>query len=103
MGYKLKVTQNALDELSQIVNYISNHLDNPKAAYDFLDKVEEYYCRLIDNPRIYQLCDHKDFSEKGYRKAVIKNYVLIYRIDEDKKTVFILHILYGRQDYYSFI
>ena len=56
-----------------------------------------------DNPKIYQLCDYQNFKEKGYRKAVIKNYVLIYRIDEETNTVYILHFVYGRQDYYSII
>jgi mRNA-degrading endonuclease RelE of RelBE toxin-antitoxin system len=61
------------------------------------------YDRLKDNPKIYQLCDYQNFKEKGYRKAVIKNYVLTYRIDEETNTVYILHFVYGRQDYYSII
>ena len=103
MVYKLLITPSALDELSEIVDYISNNLDNPFSAADFLDKVGECYHRLKDNPKIYQLCDYQNFKEKGYRKAVIKNYVLIYRIDEETNTVYILHFVYGRQDYYSII
>ena len=76
MAYSLFITQNAADELAGIVDYIANHLDNPKAAADFLDRVEECYERLAENPKIYQLCDYQDFKEKGYRKVIIKNYVL---------------------------
>lgn len=103
MAYSLLMTRNASDELDEIVDYISNNLDNPTAAGDFLDKVEECYSRLADNPRIYQLCDHRDFREKGYRKVMIKNYVMIYRVDEKAHTVNILHVFFGRQDYYSII
>ena len=103
MAYKLFITQNASDELDGIVNYISNHLDNPSAAVSFLDKAEDCYSRLSDNPKIYQLCDYQDFKEKGYRKAVVNNYVMIYRIDEVTDTVYILHIFFGRQDYYHMI
>ena len=103
MVYKLLITPSALDELSEIVDYISNNLDNPFFSSFFLDKVGECYDRLKDNPKIYQLCDYQNFKEKGYRKAVIKNYVLIYRIDEETNTVYILHFVYGRQDYYSII
>lgn len=103
MAYKLFITQNASDELEEIVDYIANHLDNRSAAISFLDKAEDCYLRLKDNPKIYQLCDYHDLKEKGYRKAVVNNYVVIYRIDEATDTVYILHIFFGRQDYYHMI
>ena len=103
MGYKLLITPSALDELSEIVDYISNNLDNPFSAADFLDKVGECYDRLKDNPKIYQLCDYPEFKEKNYRKAIIKNYVLIYRIDETTQTVNLLHFFFGRQNYFSIL
>ena len=103
MAYNVSITDGASTELGEILGYIINRLQNPNAAKDFLDKVEECYGRLTDNPKIYQLCDYENFKEKGYRKAVVKNYVIIYRIDEAAKTVYILHIFYGRQNYYSYI
>lgn len=87
-------------KLSVISSTVCKTLVPPKI---FLDKVGECYGRLAENPKIYQLCDHENFKEKGYRKAVVKNYVLIYRIDEAAKAVYILHIFYGRQNYYSYI
>lgn len=36
---------------------------------------------------------------KGYRKAVIRNYVLIYKVDEKNRTVLLLRFFYGKQDY----
>ena len=103
MAYELFITQNASDELDEILDYIANHLDNPPAAAAFLDKVRECYTRLSENPRIYQLCDYPDFKEKGYRKVVINHYVMLYRIDEKSGVVYILHIFFGRQDFYHLI
>ena len=103
MAYNISITDGASAELGEILDYIINRLQNPNAAKDFLDKVGECYGRLAENPKIYQLCDYENFKEKGYRKAVVKNYVLIYRIDEAAKAVYILHIFYGRQNYYSYI
>ena len=103
MAYNVSITDGASAELGEILDYIINRLQNPSAAKDFLDKVGECYGRLAENPKIYQRCDYEKFKEKGYRKAVIKNYVLIYRIDEAAKAVYILHIFYGRQNYYSYI
>ena len=103
MAYNVSITDGASAELGEILGYIINRLQNTSAAKDFLDKVGECYGRLAGNPKIYQLCDYENFKEKGYRKAVVKNYVLIYRIDEAAKAVYILHIFYGRQNYYSYI
>ena len=103
MAYNLFITQNAANELDEIVDYIANHLDNQSAAIGFLDKVQDCYSRLSDNPKIYQLCDYRDFREKGYRKVIVNNYVIIYKIDEKSDTVYILHIFFGRQDYYPMI
>lgn len=103
MAYKLSITNNAAAELDDILSYLSKYLDNSAAASDFLDKVEESFHRLSDNPKIYQLCDHRDFKEKGYRKVVIKNYIMIYRVDETTSTVYILHFFYGRRNYYEYL
>ena len=103
MAYKLFITQNAADELDEIVNYIGSCLNNPSAVISFLDKIKECYTRLSDNPKIYQLCNYHDFKEKGYRKVVINNYVMIYRIEEESGIVYILHFFFGRQDYYKIL
>ena len=103
MAYKLFITVDASYELDDIVRYMSVDLANPIAAQSFLERVDACFERLLDNPKLYQLCDHRDFRAKGYRKVVINNYVLIYRYDESSSTVYILHIFFGGRDYQSLI
>ncbi|MBR1534765.1 MAG: type II toxin-antitoxin system RelE/ParE family toxin [Ruminococcus sp.] len=103
MAYNLVITNDANDELDKIVDYIAVNLQNPKAASDFLDQVESSYDLLIDNPRIYQLCDYPTFKEKQYRKVVINNYIMIYKIDETTDIVNVMHFFYGKRDYYNMI
>lgn len=50
-------------------------------------------------PYLYEQCRDPRLSSKGYRKAVIKHYLLIYRVDEAQKTVYLLRFFYGRQNY----
>jgi len=97
--YKLVVTELANQDLDQIVSYIAVELANQKAAGDFLDEVRQCYAHLKDNPLMYAKCDHERLASDGYRKAIIKNYVLIYIVDEDSKTVRILRFFYGARDY----
>ncbi len=101
--YKIKVTSLAEKELSEIIVYISQHLKNPAAATRFLDEVAQCYGRLKDNPMQYEFCRDDRLSKLRYRKVVIKNYVLIYRVEDMSKTVYILHLFYGRRDYQKLI
>ena len=50
---------------------------------------------------MYAECQDKRLRAEGYRKIVIKNYVLVY--DEASKTVNVLRFFYGAQDYVKFI
>ena len=54
-------------------------------------------------PFMYELCQDVRLRSLGYRKALINNYVMIYRVDEGTKTVYILRFFYGRLDYEKLI
>lgn len=48
---------------------------------------------------MYEACRDLRLRAKEYRKAVIRNYVLIYKVDEKNRTVLLLRFFYGKQDY----
>ena len=97
--YNLETTDNAEDDLSEIISYIAMNLNAPKAASDFADQVYDCYDRLEDNPYIYEECRDARLKKEGYRRAVIKNYILLYKINEDEKAVIVHRFFYGSQDY----
>lgn len=101
--YKLKISELAHQDLDKIVSYIVVQLANPKAAGDFLDEVDKCYGYLKSNPFMYAKCQDKRLEREGYRKVSIKNYVLVYKIDEISKTVNILRLFYAAQDYVKLI
>ena len=90
--YKLFVTELAHQDLNNIVAYIAVQLANPKAAGDFLDEVTACYGFLKSNPMMYERCPDGQLGQEGYRKAVIKNYVLVYKINEASKTVSMMRL-----------
>lgn len=101
--YRLVVSELAHSDLDNIVSYIAIQLANPLAATTFLDEVEKCYGCLKSNPFIYERC-HDAFMEKeAYRKATIKNYVLVYKVDEAARVVIIHRFFYGAQDYIKLI
>ena len=101
--YKLVITELAHQDLDNIVSYIALQLSNPKAAGDFLDDVTACYGLLKSTPMMYGRCQDRRLGQEGYRKAVIKNYVLVYKVNEASKIVSIMRFFYGAQDYTQLI
>lgn len=52
---------------------------------------------------MYALCDNDRLKSKKYKKAVIKNYIMFYRVDEEKQTIYIMRFIYGRRDYINLL
>ncbi|MFI3169711.1 MAG: type II toxin-antitoxin system RelE/ParE family toxin [Faecalibacterium sp.] len=97
--YKLQVTHQAAEELERITDYIAVQLDSPGAALDWLLEVDKHYERLENTPYMYEACHDAILRRKGYRRIVIRNYILVYKIAELEKTVQILHFFHGTQNY----
>ncbi len=103
MAYKIVISKEAHKDIDDIVNYIAIELANPTAATSFLDDVEKSYTEVLNNPRMYSLCQDARLSREGYRKIVIKNYLVLYRIDDEAKKIFIVRIIYGGRNYPEFV
>lgn len=103
MGYRIVETELALQDLDNILEYIAVSLSNPTAAADFADAVEDCYSALEEMPLMFEFCRNPRLRAQGYHKAVIKNYVMVYKLDERAKAVQVMRFFYGRQDYEKLI
>lgn len=101
--YKLNLSELAHHDLDRIVSYIIVNLASPIAAASFLDQVEKCYNYLKNNSYTYAKCQNIRLEKEGYRKIPIKNYLLVYKVVEEDKTVNILRFFYGAQDYFKLI
>ena len=52
---------------------------------------------------MYGFCDDQRLRDLKYHKAVVKNYIMVYTVDEDAKVVTVLRFFHGRQDYEKLI
>jgi len=50
-------------------------------------------------PLMYERCHDAFLEKEGFRKATVKNYMLVYKVDEAAKVVIIHRFFYGAQDY----
>ncbi|MBQ7671196.1 MAG: type II toxin-antitoxin system RelE/ParE family toxin [Clostridia bacterium] len=97
--YRILITELAGRDLDAIVEYIAVQLSNPIAAGDLLDEVDKCYSNLRSNPFIYAKSADARLEKAGYRKALIKNYILFFKVFEDEKRVIVYRIIYGARDY----
>ena len=101
--YSLKVADSAENDLDSIISYIAENLHAPKAASSFADQVYDCYDRLEENPYIFEECQNARLKKEGYRRAVIKNYIMLYKIHERENTVIVHRFFHGGQDYVHLI
>ncbi len=95
-GYQL--TQKADADLDDIVGYIAVELANPKAASDFLDKLQEAIEEARAFPESGSLVINEFVPNTKIRKKLTGNYIMYYLPDSAEKMIFVLRIVYGRRN-----
>lgn len=103
MAYKLCRADAFERDLDAVIGYIVLSLENKVAAASLLDAIEKCYEDLERMPLMYEACHDPYLKELGYRKAVIRNYIMVYKVDEESGTVHIMRLFHSRQDYEKLI
>ena len=95
----MEITDKALKEINRIYDYIANILYNKIAADNLMNRTNDRIKELSMSPYMYtEINSYDDFGRK-YRRIVIKNYIVLYTIDEENKKVYISNMFYGRRNY----
>jgi len=97
--YQLEFLPIARQDMTDIVRYISHELFNPTAAEKLADEMIDAAGRLTDLPYINAIHQSIKPLKREYRKLIVKNYIMFYWIDENKKHVTIARVIYARRDY----
>jgi addiction module RelE/StbE family toxin len=98
-NYKVKFTPLANEDMHKIYEYISSQLTAPMASENLMNDIEEKTRLLILMPYAYPFVADEKLKRQGYRKVVIKNYLILYIADEQAKLVTIMRVLYGGRNY----
>ena len=92
--YFIKLLPKAYRDLDEIYQYISRELQVPITAKNTISILEQSILNLEEFP--YRCSERKVgiYANKGYRQLFVKNYTVIYRIEEENKFVVIVTIKY---------
>ena len=101
MTYKVKILGEVQKEFREIIDYLAKVLKSPQVAIGFIDEFQNHVALIRNDPEIFSVSRVTELATKGYRVALIKNYVMLYTVRYD--TVFIAHIFYQRQDYFKLV
>jgi toxin ParE1/3/4 len=97
------VSETAENDLKDIVRYIASQLSATVSALHMMELLEEAMTALPDMPQRYPPAADERLSQMGYRKLLLKNYIVFFSIDEKNKIVNVERILYGRRDWFRFL
>lgn len=101
--YRVDVSEPAENDLVDIVRYIASQLSAPISALHMMELLEEAMAGLSDMPQRCPFVADESLSQMGYRKLIVKNYVVFFSIDEKNKVVDVERILYGRRNWLRFL
>ena len=89
MMYKIKYLPLAVQDLNEIARYLSGFY--PKTASRVLKELREKITKLGDPPKmceVYRL-------DPAYRRLVVDQYLVFYRVNDENKIVEIHRVLRG--------
>lgn len=94
--YAYCFTKIAESDIDEIVTYIDNDLSNPEAASSFLDELEKQLNEICKNPKNGRPVENDYLKRDDVRRFLVKHYVAYYVIDEEKKVIAVLRVVYGK-------
>ncbi len=98
MWYEVKLTTQAIEQIQEIVRYISHILLVPETARKWADTLQSEIAKLDFMPTRYPLTEEEPWHTKGIHKMTFKNFLVYYLIDEKKEVVWVTAVVYGRRD-----
>ena len=92
--YNVKLNPRAFRDLDDIFAYIALEKLSPENAKGQTDRIKKKLKTLETFPQAHQERMEGRYAGKNYRQLIIDNYIAIYRIDEEMKTVHVVTIQY---------
>ena len=97
--YRVDISEPAENDLRDIVRYISAQLSAPMTAMEMLEAMEQAMSSLGEMPHRAPAVADERLAAIGYRKLIVKNYVIFFSINEKAKAVDVERILYGQRNW----
>ena len=99
--YKIEIAQPAVQDLQDILGYISNTLKEPATAQRIYTSIKTEILTLASMPERNRVVDDEPYAAMGVRRLFVENYVVFYVVDKGRNCVHVLRVLYNRREWQS--
>ena len=96
--YDVKITEYALEQMQEIVQYISETLYAPDAAHSLLESIKSAMTACAELPERNPTLTREPWHSRGIRKIIVKNFYAYYWIDEECNQVWFISVVYSKRN-----
>lgn len=97
-GYRVAYSIEALDDLREIYAYIANELFAPETATAQLARIQKEIRSLDFMPARYVSVEWEPWHSMQMHQLPVDNFVVYYLINDEKKRVTVVRVIYGGRD-----
>ena len=97
--YKIKFTLEAEKDIENICHYVSENLNTPTAAMNIIEEIESKVMNLTHMPFSCSVVEDEFLRVRGYRKLIVRNFLVLYIVFEDESLINIMRVVYGSSNY----
>lgn len=95
-NYKLSFLPMFEDDLNDVVDYITNTLKNPDAAYRLVDDIEFAIIKRLKMPLAFSPYQSSNHRKHSYYRINIRNFSIFYVVIDD--TMEVRRLLYSKRN-----
>ncbi len=97
--YRIKLYTRAFRDLDEIYSYIANDLLEPSIATNMIEALENAIFSLEELPERGAIRKTGTYANKDYRQIFVKQYVIIYKVYNEKKEVHIITVRFAPSNF----
>ena len=98
MNYKINFSNEEINDLIQIHDYIANVANEPKNANDLINDIRNAIKLLDTFPLRFPVVSFSPWKALNMRYFTIKNQIIFYLVNESNLTVNIVRIFSSKRD-----
>ena len=99
--FEVEFTDECIEEMTEIYDYIANHLKENNAAKRLMSEVMDKVLDLSFSPELYMKLGKNDKLRREYHRIVVKKYSVLYTIDFESRKVYVSRMIYGKRNYFN--
>lgn len=96
--YQIEFLPAADRDLIETARYVARELDSPKAAEKLVSSIIESIDAIASMPYANPIYLPIRPLAHEFRKLLVKNYLVLYWVDEERRTITIARVVYARRN-----